>query len=133
MLIALVLGIIFFQDITFPVGLEEYFKAAYYNQFGPLALCVELLVAGLYLYQGHPKANFTLALFGFSALLDPVFNYFGIFATQLPVYATVIFILCGLLALWLAFTNTFDTGRISIPGAFGSFILGCAVELFFNA
>ena len=46
MLIALVLGIIFFLDIRFPTGLEHYFKASYYNQFGPIAICIELLIAG---------------------------------------------------------------------------------------
>ena len=131
--IATVMGAIFFLDIEFPIGLESYFQKDYYNQFGPLAICIELLVAGIYLFQGGEKANFTLALFGFTALLDPIFDLTGIFTSAVPLYATVLFTICAVIALWLAFTNTFNLGRISFVGAFGSFLLGAAVELFFNA
>ena len=131
-LIALGLGIVFFSELSFPLNLEDYFKREYYNQFGPLAICVELLVAGIYLFRKHPKANFTLALYGFTALLDPVFNAIGLFNTSVPVYGTVLFIGCAIPALWMAFSNSFDLGRISFIAAFGSFLLGLAVELFFN-
>lgn len=131
-LLALVLGVIFYLDIDFPIGLEPYFKKEFYNQFGPLAICVELLIAGMYLFIPHAKVNFTLALFGFTALLDPIFNSIGLFSSMVPLYATVLFVCCALLSLWLAFSNTFKLGRISLIGAFVSFILGNAVELFFN-
>ena len=103
--VALVLGAIFLSEIVFPVGLEDYFKKDYYNQFGPLAISIELLIAGIYLYIGHRKANFTLALFAFTALLDPFFNIVGLFTSSVPLYATVLFLCCALLALWLAFSN----------------------------
>ena len=128
-LIALWLGFDFYED---PVGLGGYFEKDYFNQFGPLAICVELLVAGIHLFRNHSKANFTLALFGFTALLDPVFNALGLFTTNVPVYGTMLFIFCAIPALWIAFTNTFDLGRISWPKAAGSFALGVVVELFFN-
>lgn len=131
-IIALVLGTIFFSEIMFPKGLEGYFKIAYYSQFGPLAICVELLIGGFYLFLGHPKTNFTMALFAFTALLDPFFNLIGLFTTLVPVYAMVIFLCCAVIGLWLAFSNAFNLGRISFFGALGSFILGNAVELFFN-
>ena len=131
-ILALVLGVVFFKKIKFPSGIEAYFSADYYNQFGPLAICVELLFAGFYLMNKHPKTNFTLALFGFTALLDPFFNLIGLFTSSVPVYAMVLFVGCALLALWLAFSNTFNLGRISLIGALVSFILGNAVELFFN-
>lgn len=131
-LIALVLGTIFFSEIVFPEGLESYFKIAYYSQFGPLAICVELLIAGFYLFTGHPKTNFTMALFAFTVLLDLIFSLTGLITTLVPLYALVIFLCCALFAVWLAFSNTFNTGRISIAAAIGSFILGNAVELFFN-
>ncbi len=131
-ILALVIGAIFYLDIDFPMGLKPYFTKEYYNQFGPLAICVELLIAGLYLFIPHAKVNFTLALFGFTALLDPIFNSIGLFSSMVPLYATAIFVCCALLSLWLAFSDTFKLGRISLLGAFASFILGNAVELFFN-
>ncbi len=131
-ILALTLGVIFYFDIEFPKGLEAYFTKAYYSQFGPLAICVELLFAGMYLFKRHEKANFTLALFGFTVLLDAIFNVLGLFSSTLPIYAMVLFICCALVSLWLAFTDTFKLGRISIIGALFSFILGNAVELFFN-
>lgn len=130
--IALVLGVLFYLSIRFPEGIEEYFKKEYYNQFGPLAIAVELLVAGFHLFKKHPKANFTLALFGFTAVLDPIFNLTGLFTSMVPIYAMVLFTLCALVSLWLSFTNTFELGKISFLGALWGFVLGNAVELFFN-
>ncbi|TLF47003.1 hypothetical protein [Maribacter aurantiacus] len=131
-LIAIVLGIIFYLDVEFPTGLSSYFKREYYGQFGPLALCVELLVAGIYLFTGNKKVNFTLALFGFSVLMDFLFNVFGVFPSILPMYAKIMFLICAAWSFWLAFTDSFDLGRISFWGALMSFILGNIVELFFN-
>lgn len=131
-IIALIFGTIFFLDIKFPIGLEDYFTKDYYMQFGPLAISIELLIAGIYLFMKHTKANFTLALFGFTALLDPIFNLIGLFSSLVPLYATIIFIPCALVSLWLAFTDSFRLGRISFIWAFASFILGNAIELFFN-
>ncbi|WP_297704954.1 hypothetical protein [uncultured Eudoraea sp.] len=131
-IIALILGSIFFSEIMFPVGWEGYFKTEYYGQFGPLAICVELLIAGIYMFIAHPKTNFTMALFAFTVLSDLFFNIIGLITTLVPVYALVIFLCCAVLALWLAFSNAFSLGRISLAAAFGSFILGNAVELFFN-
>ena len=131
-MIAIVLGIVFFNKVTFPTGLDGYFKQSYYNQFGPLAICVELLVAGIYLFLKNPKTNFTLALFGFTALLDPLFNLIGLFTSAVPLYATIILSCCAVLSLFMAFSNTFDLRRISFLGAFSSFILGSIIELFFN-
>jgi len=132
MILALILGVIFFLDVQFPMGIEDYFKKEYYSQFGNLAISIELLIAGIYLFNKHAKVNFTLALFGFTVLLDVVFNLLGLFTSMMPIYARVVFICCALLSLWLAFTNTFKLGRISFIGAVISFILGNAVELFFN-
>jgi len=44
----------------------------------------------------------------------------------------VLFVISALIALWLSFSNTFKMGRISPIGVIVSFILGLAVELFFN-
>jgi len=131
-LIAIVLGVIFYTKINLPIGLEDYFKKEFYSQFGPVAICIELIIAGYYLFIKHPKSNFTLALFGFTALLDPIFNTIGLFISSVPTYGMVLFVISALIALWLSFSNTFKMGRISPIGVIVSFILGLAVELFFN-
>ncbi len=132
MILALILGVVFFKQIRFPASLEGYFRPEYYNQFGPMAICVELLVSGLYLFISHRKANFALALFGFTVFLDIFFNAIGFISSLVPLYATTLFAFSAVMALWLAFTNTFNLGRISLWAALGSFILGNAIELFFN-
>ncbi len=132
LLVALILGAVFYMRLQPSYNLEQYFKKEYLNQFGPLAICIELLVAGIHLYRKHPKANITLAIFGFTALLDPVLNAFGIFDTNVPLYGSIIFVICALISLWIAFTNTFDSGKISFFWAAGSFLLGLMIELFFN-
>lgn len=132
LIIGLSLSVTFILKIDFPQGFEAYFKREYYNQFGPLAICVELLIASYYLFTGHKKANFTLALFGFTALLDPLFNQIGLFNSIVPLYGTIILSICALLCLWLAFANTFKLKRLSHLAAIFSAVLGVFVELFFN-
>ena len=130
--IGIVLTIAFIMKIDFPQGFAAYFKREYYNQFGPLAISAGLLTASYYLFIGHKKTNFALALFGFTALLDPLFNQIGLFDSIVPLYATIIFSICALLCLWLAFTNTYKLKRLSIFAAVFIAVLGVFVELFFN-
>ncbi|NNK60968.1 MAG: hypothetical protein HKP00_10170 [Flavobacteriaceae bacterium] len=132
LIIALTLSIAFIMKIEFPQGFEAYFKREYYNQFGPLAISIELLIAGYYLLVGHKKTNFALALFGSTALLDPLFNQIGLFNSIVPLYGTIILSICALICLWLAFANTFKLKRLSRLAAFFSVVLGVFVELFFN-
>lgn len=132
LIIGIILSIAFILKIDFPQGFEAYFKRVYYNQFGPLAISVELLIASYYLFIGHKKTNFTLALFGFTALLDPFFNQIGLFNSIVPLYGTIILSICALLCLWLAFKNTFNLKRLSILAAVLSAVLGVFIELFFN-
>ncbi|MDV7140988.1 hypothetical protein R3X28_19025 [Maribacter sp. TH_r10] len=132
LIIGIVLSIAFIVKIDFPQGFEAYFKREYYNQFGPLAISVELLIASYYLFIGHKKTNFTLALFGFTALLDPIFNQIGLFNSIVPLYGTIILSFCALLCLWLAFTNIYKLKRLSIFAAVLSAVLGVFIELFFN-
>ncbi|MEM5565539.1 hypothetical protein WNY78_10505 [Psychroserpens sp. AS72] len=132
LIIGIVLSISFIMKIEFPQGFEAYFKREYYNQFGPLAISVELLIASYYLFIGHKKTNFTLALFGFTALLDPFFNKIGLFNSIVPLYGTIILSICALLCLWLAFANTYKLKRLSVLAAVFSAVLGVFVELFFN-
>ena len=132
MIIGLALSVAFIMKIVFPQGFEAYFKRDYYNQFGPLAISVELLIACYYLFIKDKKANFTLALFGFTALLDPFFNQIGLFNSIVPLYGTIILSICGLFCLWLAFSNVYKLKRLSHLAAFIIVVLGVFVELFFN-
>ena len=132
LIIGLALSVAFITKIEFPQGFEAYFKREYYNQFGPLAISVELLIASYYLFIGHKKTNFTLALFGFTALLDPFFNQIGLFNSIVPLYGTIVLSICALLCLWLAFANTFKLKRLSHIAAILSVVLGVLIELFFN-
>ena len=132
LIIAIILSLAFLLNIDFPQGFETYFKREYYNQFGPLAISVELLIAGYYLLIGHKKTNFALALFGFTAILDPIFDQIGLFESIVPLYGTIVLSLCALVSLWLAFKNIFELKRISLIAAFTSFVLGGFIELFFN-
>jgi hypothetical protein len=129
---ALILGTVFYLKIEFPVGPEGYFKGSFYRQFGPLAISIELFIAGIYLFIKHSKTNFALALFGFTALLDPIFSLVNLFSSLVPVYAMILFTCCAIVSLWLAFSNTYELGRISFLGALFSFLGGSAIELYFN-
>lgn len=130
-LVAVALGLLLFMDLTFPAGIRPYLKRGYYTQFGPLAIAIELFTAGMYLLRKHSKTNFAMALFGFTALLDLIFNLVGLFSSNTPIYATILFSICAIIALRIAFTNQFNTKRISMTNAFGSFALGTGIELFF--
>ncbi|PQB06084.1 hypothetical protein [Aureitalea marina] len=132
LLVGVALSVAFFLRIEFPQGFGDYFKRAYYNQFGPLAISLELLFAGYYLFIGDKKTNFALALFGFTALLDPLFDQIGLFNSIVPLYGTIILSVCGLFCLWFAFANTFQLKRLSRTAAILSVILGVLIELYFN-
>ena len=131
-IIGLTLSVAFIMKVEFPQSFTAYFKKEYYNQFGPLVISIELLIASYYLCMGHNKTNFTLALFGFTALLDPFFNQIGVFNSIVPLYGTIISSICALFCLWLAFSNVYKLKRLSYLVAMISLILGVFVELFFN-
>lgn len=131
-IIGVLLSIVFTLQIDFPKGFKAYFKWEYYNQFGPLIISIELVIAGFYLFKEHKKTNFILALFGFTALLDALFNQIGLFNNLIPLYATIIYTICGVLCLWLAFSNSFKLKSLTMFKTIVSVILSIVTELFFN-
>lgn len=131
-LLSVVLGVIFYTNIDYPSTVEDYFKKSYYGQFGPLAICVELLIAGYYLFKGHKKSNFALALFASTALMDVLFNLAGLFTSAVPLYAMALFVICAIISIWISFSNAFNLGRITSLAAVVSFILGSIIEIYFN-
>lgn len=132
LIVAVSLSIAFILKVEFPQGFGVYFKREYYQQFGPFAISVEFLFASYYLFKKHEKANFTLALFGFTAILDPIFNQIGLFTSIVPLYGTIILSICGIYCLWIAFANTFNLKPLSRVAAILSVILAVLIELFFN-
>lgn len=132
LIIGVSLSVAFILKIEFPQGFELYFKREYYNQFGPLVISVELLIASYYLLIGHEKTNFALALFGFTALLNPLFNQIGVFDSVMPLYGTIISSICALLCLWIAFSNLFQLKQLSYLATILSVVIGIFTELFFN-
>ncbi len=130
--LSIALGVLFYLKTQVPDDLTGYFKESYYGQFGPLTICVELLIGGYYLFVGHKKSNFALALFAFTALLDILFHLTGLFTSGVPIYAMVLFFICAIISLWIAFTNAFNLGRITLFWAITSLVLGNVIELYFN-
>lgn len=130
--IALTLAFIFYFGVDFPDDLGGYFKKSYYSQYGPIAISVELMMAGYYLFKGNKKANFALALFGFTASLDIFFHITSILNSSVPLVGMILFALCAIAAFYIAFSNAFNLGKISLWGTLLSFILGNAIEFFFN-
>ncbi|WP_439132477.1 hypothetical protein [Polaribacter sp.] len=53
--IGISLSIAFLLRIDFPHGFAPYFKWEYYNQFGPLIISIELVIASIYLFNEHIK------------------------------------------------------------------------------
>lgn len=131
-LTGLIFSIVFYESMVFSEDPSAYFKPEFYWQFGKLVLGIELIIAGIHLFQGHKKTNFTMALFGFTAVLDPVFNYFGILSSNVPLYGSIVFIGFAIVSFYIAFTNAYNSGKISIKNVVFSFLLGLIIELFFN-
>ena len=128
----IVFAIIFLLKIDFPVGLEGYFQRTYYMQFGGVALAVEMGLAGYYLLRSSNRANFMLALFGFSVVLDIVFGLIGVFSSILTGGTLWVFGLIAFESFVIAFSNQYNTGKIAVSKVVISFLLGTAFELFFN-
>ena len=131
-LVGLTLGAIMYLNIDFTNGLVSYFKIGFYRQFGGIAIAVELIIAGIHLLVSHKKTNFVMALFGFTAVLDPIFSFLGILSSNVPVYGTIIFLCFAVISFRIAFSNEFDTEKISRVSVVISLILGVIIELFFN-
>ena len=131
-LVGLTLCIIFYPKINYR-DFEAYFQIGFYRQFGQIVIAVELIIAGIHLILKHKKTNFTMALFGFTAVLDPIFNYFGLLSSNVPLYGTILFLIFAVISFWIAFSDAFDSGKISIFNVVLSLILGVVIELFFNS
>ncbi len=118
-----------FKDY-FDFSFKSYFSLKYLRQITPLMLCLILLYGGLLLIIKPSKSNPVLALFGFTVLEEIVFNWFGIFTINYPVYVVAVFFCCALFALWIAYSNTINLKRLSFKEGVSSLILGTLINAF---
>jgi hypothetical protein len=132
-LAGLTLVIVLYEEIIFSTEVREYFRIGFYRQFGHIVIAVELIIAGANLLVNHEKTNFVMALFGFTAVLDPVFNFLGIFTSSVPLYATIIYLFFAVISFWIAFTDAFKSGKISMVNVVVTFVFGLFIEWFFNS
>ena len=110
--------------------LESYFDFEYLMEFSPVILCVILLIAGILLFINPAKANLSLALFGHSVLEEILFNWLGISTNQYSIGLTIIFIIFGLTAIYIAYTNTFSSNKLSIKEAVISLVVGTLFAIY---
>ncbi|WP_116771839.1 hypothetical protein [Maribacter litoralis] len=130
--LALILSIVFFLKVDTPQHLGDYFTQAYYGQFGAIAICVELIAAAYYLYVGHKKTNFTMALFAFTVVLNGILNLFGVGTVIIPLAIMMLLLVSGGIAFFIAFSNAFNLGKISIGNVILSFVFGNIIAFYFN-
>lgn len=131
-IIGLIFGAIFYLNIDKPLDFIGYFQKPYYSQFGPFAISLELIFAGYALLKKLDKSYFTLAIFGFTVLSDFLLSLSGIFISGLPIYATIVFLVCTAISFWIIVAKKFDLEPMSWFKTVLSFVLGALVELFFN-
>ena len=131
-ILAISLGIIFYLKVATPHHFGEYFTKAYYGQFGAIAICVELLAAAYYLFVGHKKTNFAMALFGFTVVLNSILNVFGLGTVSIAILIMSVLLVSAGVAFYIAFTNAFYLGKISILNVIFSFVLGNLIAFYFN-
>lgn len=128
-IVAVVLGIVFVQKIDFSIQLESYFNMGYYTQFTPVLISLILLVGGVFLMKRKPKTNFVLALFGHDVLEEIFFNWVGLVNSNLPIYAMLVFFVIALVALWIAYRNTFSLKSLTFNEIVYSLLLGAILSL----
>lgn len=130
--IALVFSVFFYLETNHPEDFAAYFNLSFYTQYGPIAISIELFIAGFYLFKASKKANFALALFGFTALMDITLHITSIIASNTPLYAMLVFSGCAIGTFYISFSNAFNLGKITLLATITSFVMGNAIEWFFN-
>lgn len=130
--IALVFSVLLYLNTNYPEDFADYFSLSFYTQYGPIAISIELFIAGFYLFRASKKANFALALFGFTTLIDIIFHLTSIITSNTPLYAMIVFSGCAIGAFYISFSNTFNLGKITLLATLVSFVMGNAIEWFFN-
>ena len=123
---------IFIAQTDFSIQLQSYFSLEYCMQFVPLIISLLLLFGGVFLFVNRPNANFALALFGYAALEEILFSWFGVTLTYLSTYSIVLFFCCAIAALWIAHSNSFNLKRLSYRELIISVVFGAVESLLPN-
>ncbi|GJM35938.1 MAG: hypothetical protein DHS20C18_49390 [Saprospiraceae bacterium] len=131
-IIALVTIGIFIAQTDFSIQLQSYFSLEYCMQFVPLIISLLLLFGGVFLFINRPNANFALALFGYAALEEILFDWLGVASTYLSTYSIVLFFCCAIAALWIAHSNSFNLKRLSYRELIFSVVFGAVESLLPN-
>ncbi|BAO74993.1 hypothetical protein WPG_0763 [Winogradskyella sp. PG-2] len=71
-----------------------------------------------------------MALFGHSVVEKILFNWLGISNSQYDLYLTIIFLIFGLTAIYIAYTDTFSSKKLSIIETIISLIIGTLFAIF---
>ncbi len=111
-------------------NLKSYFDFEYLISFSPVIVSIILLIAGILLFVNPAKANLALALFGHAVVEEILFNWLGISESQYDLYLTIIFLIFGLTAIYIAYTDTFSSKKLSIKEALFSFIIGTLFAIY---
>ncbi|MDT0607051.1 hypothetical protein [Croceitalea rosinachiae] len=130
--IAFIFSVFFYLETNRPEDFAEYFNLSFYTQYGPVAISIELFIAGFYLFKASKKANFALALFGFTTVIDILFHITSLITSNTPLYAMFVFSGCAIGAFYISFSNAFNLGKITLLATLTSFVMGNAIEWFFN-
>ena len=129
-IIAIIFCINFMIQPDFSIRLESYFDFDYLMKLTPLVIGLMLFLGGAIFFINPDKANFTLSLFGHTAVEEIVFNWFGLSASTLSNDSTIVFFICGVIALWIAYSNAFNTKKLSFFEAVVSLIFGGVIAFF---
>jgi len=130
--VALVFSVFLYLETNHPEDFGEYFNLSFYTQYGPIAISIELFIAGFYLFKESKKANFALALFGFTVVMDIVFHITSFINSNTPLYAMLVFSGCAIGAFYISFSNAFNLGKITLLATITSFVMGNIIEWFFT-
>ncbi|AOW21856.1 hypothetical protein [Urechidicola croceus] len=127
---SIVYSINFIVNSKLTYRLESYFDIEYLMSFSPVIVSIILLIAGILLFINPAKANLALALFGHSVVEEILFNWLGISDSYYDLYLTIIFLIFGLTAIFIAYTDTFSSKKLSIKQAIISFIIGTLFAIY---
>ena len=123
---------IFIAQTDFSIQLQSYFSLEYCMQFVPLVISLLLLFGGVSLFVNRPHTNFALVLFGYAALEEILFSWFGVTSTRLSTYSILLFFCCAIAALWIAHSNSFNLKRLSYKELIISVVFGAVESLLPN-
>lgn len=120
---------IFITRTEFSIQLQAYLSYKYYMQFAPYVISIMLFYGGVYLFRKNPKANFALAIFGYTILEAVTLDWTGISSSNLGIYTTIMFVICAIAALWIAHSNSFQLRILSLKEVVVSVLVGALESL----